>query len=422
MVAGDVPRFNHEDWPRLFRAGMIAVTDPKEPIMESYWQHHAIGPFPPLTGDHTCDVAIIGAGYTGSWLAYWLGGCGLKTVVLEQERPGFGASGRNGGLLLQGPAELLGAAAGKMGRDLALSLWQWTRHSFEWVKELDRKYDLDFHVTGSLYVGGGSDERPILEETVGLMNGGGVAARLIPREQQPYSIQRLGYDLGMWVPDDAMVHPLKLIAALLAEALAGGVQVHGSSAVKYFDGATLSGDQFNLKAEVVLVASNAYTPEWLPALTGHINPVRGQMLATEPLQPLDHRYPVYADHGFNYWHQRPDGRLLAGGFRHLDPAQEVGTDLVLHDAIQERLTRLVKDLAGPGATVADRWAGIMAMTEDHLPYVGMLTPRLGVAVGYSGHGSTVTPIAAKMLKDQLIAGTPVLPPLSVSRIAPGSQT
>lgn len=384
--------------------------------MKSFWQEYPAGEFVPLAGSHRAEVAIIGAGYTGSWLAYWLRKSGLNTVVLDSHEPGHGASGRNGGLLLQGSALLLGESARRLGRQTAVELWQRTRESFTWVNALDRQYDVDLTITGSLYVGGDPSERAVIEETASLYTEAGMRARLVPREQQPPSLQALGYDLGLWVPDDASVHPLKVIAALLTEASRHGVAIYSDSPVTGYEHNTLFGDRFTLQADRVLVCTNAFVPDWLPLIARHIVPVRGQVLATEPLAPLDHQYPVYADHGFNYWHQRGDGRLIAGGFRHLDLAGEHGTELVLHPAIQDRLTRLALDLAGPSVAIEQRWAGPMAMTFDHLPLVGMLNDRLGVALGYSGHGSTVAPLAAKMLRDALVDDTQIFPPLDVSRI------
>lgn len=393
--------------------------------MESFWQHHKIGPFPTLSGYHRCDIAIIGAGYTGSWLAYWLRNSGLKVMLLESQTPGFGASGRNGGLLLQGPAQLLAQSSESIGRVEALDLWQHTRETFSWVAELARRYPLDYHTTGSLYVGA-ADERALIESTVALMNQAGSTARVVLHQKLPPSLQRLGLDAAAWFPDDGTIHPLKLLEALLTEASLGGVAIFSRSPVSRVDAnsnqAILTGQNFTVHAAKVLVVTNAYVPEWLPAMAQHIHPVRGQILATEPTEPLDHHVPVYADHGFNYWHQREDGRIVAGGYRHLDLEGEVGTDLLLNPDIQNRLTDLVATLAGHPLLIHDRWAGIMAMSDDHLPYVGMLTGTIGVAIGYSGHGSTVTPIAAKMLRDQVIDGSPVFPPLSVARILNESDT
>lgn len=387
--------------------------------MKSFWQHESLAAVPALAGRHETDIAIVGGGYTGSWLAYWLKDSGLKVTVLESQRPGYGASGRNGGLLLQGPAQLLGEAASLLGQDAALEFLHWTRRTFEWVSALSNRHALDWHKTGSLYVGGDMDERPTLEETVRLMQESGIRALLVPHQEQPPSIQRLGYDLGAWFPDDGMIHPIRLIGALLTEARDHGVEIYQDTPVSEYEdsaqGVLLHGPNFTVRADRMVIATNAYSSEWVPWLEPLVEPVRGQMLASAPVIPLDHAYPVYADHGYNYWHQRADGRILMGGFRHLAAAEETGTDLSLHTAIQNRLTRLLFDLAGHPVPIADRWAGIMAMTPDHRPYIGSLTDRVWTALGYNGHGSTVAPVAARMVRDGLIDGTPVFAPYDVRR-------
>ncbi len=388
--------------------------------MESFWHHQSPGNFEVLRGPLIVDVLVIGAGYTGCWLAYWLRDSGLRVAVIDGQTPGYGASGRNGGLLLQGPAQLLSELSQVLGLDNARDIFRWTRRTFDWVQRLADQYDFDYRVTGSLYVGGDSTERDSVEKTVDLMKEVSIPARVVPRVEQPLSIQRLGYDLGAWFPDDGMMHPVKLMRALLAEAQAGGVRVyHKSRALSMEEephGARVVGSGFAINAERVVIATNAYTGEWLAPLKPFIQPVRGQVLATEPLPAIDHVYPVYADHGFNYWHQRPDGRLIVGGFRHLALDEEVGTDLVLHQPIQARLHQLAADLAGRPVTVTDRWAGTMAMTPDHRPLWGHWRGPIWIAVGYNGHGGTVAPVAARMVRDNLIDGTPVFAPYDVARI------
>ncbi len=388
--------------------------------MDSFWHHKSPGDFEVLQGVLDVDVLVVGAGYTGCWLAYWLRDSGLRVALIDSQQPGFGASGRNGGLLLQGPAQLLSEAGRLLGRQNALEIFQWTRRTFDWVQRLTERYDFDYHVTGSLYVGGDKTERAEISETVALMNDAGVPARLLEKPDQPPSIQRMGYDLAAWFPDDGMIHPLKLMGALLAEAQAGGIHVYrgspASSLEERAQGVRVSGPGFAVNAERVVIATNAYTGEWLAPLNHLIRPVRGQVLATEPLPRIDHAYPVYADHGFNYWHQRPDGRLIVGGFRHLALEEEVGTELVLNSRIQARLDRLTADLAGRHAAVTDRWAGIMAMTLDQRPLWGHWRGPIWTAIGYNGHGGTVAPAAARMIRDNIIDGTPVFAPYDAARI------
>lgn len=390
--------------------------------MQSYWQTLNQCSYAPLIGEHHTDVAIVGGGYTGSWLGYWLKDAGLRVSIIEGQFPGFGASGRNGGLLLQGPAQLLSEASAMMGKAQALRLLDWTRRTFEWLQPLRARYDLDFHQTGSLYLGGDAGERSGIEETVSLFRDSGILARVLLPRDQPHSLQNLGYDVAAWFPDDGMVHPLKLIHALLNEAQQQGVGIYSQSRVERWDqdakGHVLTGARFRVHASHVIIATNAYTPEWIPFFHNLIHPVRGQVLITEPVPPLDYSYPVYADHGFNYWHQRQEGMIVLGGFRHLAIEEEVGTDLVLHDRIQETLSEFMTKVAGRPIAITHRWAGIMGMTPDHLPYIGEIIKGLWIAGGYNGHGSTVAPIAAEMLKDAILEQKPIFPPFDVDRLRP----
>lgn len=389
--------------------------------MKSYWQLIDPPEAPALRESLDCDIAIVGAGYTGSWLAYWLRHSGRKIVVLEKEYPGFGASGRNGGLILQGPAELLGDAANDVGDEEALRWLSSTRLTFSWVAQLASHYDLDYRTTGSLYLGGDVGERPAIERTVALMQEANIAAKLLAPDDKPPSLKRLGYDLGAYFPDDGQIHPLKLIRALWEEARQAGIRVYGRSAVTGFDESDkgielMVADNRRVRCQTLVVASNAYTKEWFPDWPLPIIPTRGQMLASTPIDSLGYHYPVYADHGFNYWHQRDDGRILVGGLRHLAPDDEVGTELTLHPLIQARLTDLLATIAGKSIPIDHRWSGIMAMTPDHRPYVGALRPRVWVAVGYNGHGSSVTPVAAHMLAEALLYGQPILSSMDVERV------
>ena len=89
------------------------------------------------------------------------------------------------------------------------------------------------------------------------------------------------------------------------------------------------------------------------------SPVRGQMLCTTPQSPIFER-PIYADHGFDYWRQKPDGRIVLGGWRNLDPDSEVGYDETLHGDIQDSMTRFLRQFNGLASVqIETRWSGIM---------------------------------------------------------------
>jgi glycine/D-amino acid oxidase-like deaminating enzyme len=147
----------------------------------------------------------------------------------------------------------------------------------------------------------------------------------------------------------------------------------------------------DVDADVVVVATDGYPSGLLGELEGSIIPTRGQMLATEPLEDRVFECPHYGRHGFDYWQQTPDGRVLAGGFRDYAIDTEFTADELTTEPIQEALERFVADVVGRPVVVEHRWAGIFGLVLDFLPVVGPHPhdERVWIAGGYSGHGNVL---------------------------------
>jgi glycine/D-amino acid oxidase-like deaminating enzyme len=147
----------------------------------------------------------------------------------------------------------------------------------------------------------------------------------------------------------------------------------------------------DVDAEVVLVATDGYPSGLLGRLEGLIVPTRGQMIATEPLAERIFECPHYGRHGFDYWQQMPDGRILAGGFRDAALQDEFTAEEALTPQIQGALEAFVAELVGRPVAVTHRWAGIFGLVLDFLPVVGRVPgeERVWVAGGYSGHGNVL---------------------------------
>jgi gamma-glutamylputrescine oxidase len=131
------------------------------------------------------------------------------------------------------------------------------------------------------------------------------------------------------------------------------------------------------------------------------------VIATEPLEEAPYPRPHYARHGFDYWQQTPDNRLVLGGRRDASLETEFTNDETITDAIQRELTAFATELLGEEPTVEHRWPGIFGSTDDSLPLVGPVPGQDGVWVsaGYSGHGN-VMGLACGELVAQAILGTP----------------
>ncbi len=384
--------------------------------MISYWQE-ILRPLPSLVANMTVDVVVVGSGYTGLWTAELLSRRGLTVCILESEQPGWGASGRNGGLVIPGLAVLYPDVVKTVGAAIAETLYRRTVEAQALVREVAQgsTTSVDYAETGSLYLAADPKEWAQLQETKRLLDKIGIAAELIQHAQLPHSLKKPERPGGLFMEADGRVHPLKLIQWLIDRIIARGSFIFGNSRVLRIDestsGVLVTTSRASVAADHVIIATNARASSLYPPFADHIFPIRGQMLVTTPVAALDYAYPVYADWGYKYWHQRADGRLLIGGWRDLDIPGERGHTLQLNPTIQRALERFAEALVGKPVAIERRWAGTMAFTRDRLPWVGPVGLRTIIAAGFNGHGSTNTVMAAQLMAEVLLDGKNWIPAL-----------
>lgn len=376
--------------------------------MKPYWFSDKHLNFPVLEHDTKADVVVIGAGITGASVSYWLSDR-CKVVLLEGDAIASKASGRNAGFLLIGTSDHYNNAVRRYGHERAKAVWKITKQNHELLeKHIFAKYDCDHERCGSYLVAASEEEMQDTIGSVNMLRRDGFNCRLIERSEMNSILSSKVYAGAAYNANDGAINPVKLVEALVSMAGSSGTQIFERSAVKRI--ASQEGS-FRIKTEratvnssFVVMATNAYTPMLNDDLKGKIAPVRGQMLATNP---QDRRFEsvFYANHGYEYWRQTPDGRILAGGFRELDPEREKGYRMVTTRVIQRRLERLLADLS-LRFNVECRWSGIMAFSKDHLPIIGPLPggSNLLVSVGYSGHGLGFGFIAGRMISRMILEG------------------
>jgi glycine/D-amino acid oxidase-like deaminating enzyme len=183
-------------------------------------------------------------------------------------------------------------------------------------------------------------------------------------------------------PADGVLQPARCVRRLARLAIEAGAEIVERRRVD---------DHAELAADAVVVATDGYPSGLLGELEGLIVPTRGQVIATEPLAERLFEIPHYGRHGFDYWHQSEDGRLVAGGFRDVALEHEFTAEEDVTDDVQRSLERFVNDLVGRGLRVDYRWAGIFGLVPDFMPVVGLVPgrPETWVAGGYSGHGNVL---------------------------------
>ena len=344
-------------------------------MSESFWLSEPAEPIARVESGPGPDVVVVGGGVTGCSCALTLAEGGLRVRVHEARRVASGASGRNGGFALRGGAMSYAKARERFGPEAARAFWLLTERYVDRMEELAGDA---IRRVGSLRLAD-DEELADLRAEYEALHQDGLDAEWIEQLEAP--LDRL-YRAAIRHPGDGALHPARWVRRLAARAVAAGADFVEESRVDSLD---------EIDAEQVVIATDGYTSGLVPELDEAIRPVRGQVLATEPVGRMRFPCPHYARRGFDYWQQTPDTRLVLGGRRDKSLDFEFTNEEVVTDLIQGELTGFAAELLGEAPVVEHRWAGIFGATEDDLPLVGPVPGREGVwvAAGYSGHGNVL---------------------------------
>ncbi|GAB3594091.1 FAD-dependent oxidoreductase [Angustibacter peucedani] len=375
-------------------------------------------PRPPLDGDATADVCIIGAGYTGLWTAYYLSKRNpwLDVLVVEAESVGFGASGRNGGwcsaLLPQG----VSAMARRHGRDAALDMRRAMTATVGEVADVvaSEGIDCDLARGGTVVVARNEAQLARARAEVAhdqewdgvdgleLLDAGATRERVGVHDA-------LG---ATYTPHCARVHPARLVQGLADVVERRGVRIaEGTRVLRYGKGEVVT-DRGVVHAKQVVRATEAWTPT-LPGHARDVVPVYSLMIATEPLPQSfwdtaglaqgetfsEHRHVIV------YGQRTADDRLVFGGRG--APYHYGSTIQPEHDLeprVFEVLQHALVDLfpAARDAAITHRWGGPLGIARDwHASVRYDPTSGLASAGGYVGDGVATTNLAGRTLADLL---------------------
>ena len=367
------------------------------------------GPYPALKGAQRADVCVIGGGYTGLSAALHLAEQGMDVVLLEGQRLGFGASGRNGGQLGSGQRQEQDVLERWMGRDDARALWQVAEDANALLQDLIARHDIDCAY------------RP------GVVHAE-CHARDVPHNHAYASklADEYGYDRVEVLDRDAMralvgsplyhggsvdwgaghLHPLRLAFGLARAAETAGVRLHEGAEVHHIQHGTpaeIRTGQGHVRADHVVLAVNGYLTGLDRDQAARIAPINNFIVATEPLgdaaAAVLARDVAVADSKYvvNYFRLSEDGRLLFGGGESY--GMRFPRDIAA--TVRKPMRQVFPHLADVGIDYA--WGGTLGITTKRLPHFS--TPRANVwaAGGYSGHGVALATLAGRILA-QAVAG------------------
>ncbi|HEX4543290.1 MAG TPA: FAD-binding oxidoreductase [Candidatus Acidoferrum sp.] len=365
------------------------------------------------------DVAIVGGGFCGLSAARTLAKRGVSAVVLEAETFGWGASSRNGGMVLTGMKLPVPTLIKRYGREAVREMYAASLETIDCVEQIVReeKIDCDFSRCGHLEVACKQKHFDGYEESAALVQREfNHELRIIPKNELRGEIGSNIYFGGIVNETSASLNPARYVAGLALAAQRAGACLHEHTRVEKIEAQSVSGtrkflvktSKGTITAREVILASGAYTTEATPVLRKKIIPIGSYIIATEIL-PTDlarelsprNRMIYDSKHFLYYYRLTPDNRMLFGGRAAFFPETE-NTVRQSAEILRRGVVRVYPQLRD--TRVEYVWGGTLDFTLDVMPHAGKIDDMY-FAAGFAGHGvAAATWLGAKLAG--LICGEP----------------
>ncbi|AXI43011.1 FAD-binding oxidoreductase [Sulfitobacter sp. SK011] len=365
--------------------------------------------FAVLKGAVKADVCVVGGGYTGLSAALHLAEAGRDVVLIEAQRVGFGASGRNGGQLGSGQRVEQDGLEKMLGADHAKRLWQMGEDAKDLVKSLISKHGIDCHLKpGVAHTASNAGD-------LGHLHAYADHLRTLYGYDQIETLDHAALQSVCPSPDyvggtldmgAAHLHPLNYALGLARAASAAGVRIFETSPAHHIETGKktiVQTDAGRIEADHVILACNGYLGGLNRKVAARVMPINNFIAATEPLgdriKDVLPRDVAVADSRFvvNYFRLSHDGRLLFGG------GESYGYKFPADIAAKVRKPMSVIFPHLRDVKIDYSWGGTLGITLKRLPYVARVAPNVLSASGYSGHG-VGTATHAGMLMARAVQG------------------
>ncbi len=376
----------------------------------SYWASVAtpLAPFPPLKGDVAADICVVGAGFTGLSAALNLAEAGYKVVVIEAQRVGFGASGRNGGQVGSGQRVEQDDLEKMIGEDKARAQWEIAEASKDCVRGLIAKHGIDCDWRDGIIhaelkpknLHHSFDYAEFLQTRYGYD-----AISALDRDAIRQHIGTKAYCGGTLDTGAGHLNPQKYVLGLARAAQKAGVEIYeGSKAQGYSTGPrpVVKTESGSVSADFLVLAGNGYMGGLSKRVARRVMPINNFIVATEPLgedmaKSLIRDDVAVADSKFvvNYFKRSADHRMVFGGgesYGYRFPAD-------IAAKAQKPMLEIFPQLAG--AKIDYAWGGTLAITMNRMPNFARLAPNILSASGYSGHGVAMASLAGEILAETI---------------------
>ncbi|MBN9673009.1 NAD(P)/FAD-dependent oxidoreductase [Roseibium aggregatum] len=366
----------------------------------SLWRDTASSPElhpPALTGDETCDIAVVGGGYTGLHAALAFADLGLNVVLLEAGSPGQGASGRNGGVVSAKFRRSFGDLAKSHGLDVARRMHAIANGSVDHLLATLERFDLKdagFRQVGALKCAHSSrayhhasEEAAWLRDILGETN-----LKTLGRDAVAEETGTKGFVGGVLQENAGTIQPLSYLMGLWRALSVLGVPVFAETPVTDIrdtgTGVRIRTQAGEVHARKALLATNAFQVSGKAGqrIARGLVPFRSAIIATEKLPPdlyrklLKHERSYTETRRMMRWFRKSDGRILFGGRGALGHVEAPAA----FDRLEKAMRAIFPSL--DGMKVEYRWSGQVALSFDGLPIAGLVTDRIGYAGGFNGAG------------------------------------
>lgn len=369
--------------------------------------------YPALDADIDTDVCVVGGGFTGLSVALELAQRGVGVVLLEAQRIGWGASGRNGGQLIQGMAEVARFER-YLGADAAQRLWQLGVDCVALVRERIARYGIDCELRMGVFEAATKPRhldalQAFLDD--GLRRGYPHAMAFIGRDRVREVVNSDRYLGGVLDWGSGHLNPLKLcVGEARAAAALGAKLFENTPALRVRPGArvdihTATG---RVNAAQVVLAGNAYLGKLNRYLQGRVLSAGSYIVATEPLgrlaEELLPQNTAVCDQNvaLDYFRLTPDGRLLFGGLCNYSGREPRDIAASLRPGMERVFPQL------RGKHIDYQWGGHLGISLNRVPQIGRRPGNVYYAQGYSGHGLGTSHMAGKILADAICGDTQII--------------
>ncbi len=380
------------------------------PPAASLWAHTAAPAraLPSLPGDLQADVVIIGAGYTGLSAAHHIAKSGLQPVVLEANQPGWGASGRNGGVITAKFRLSFRDIDAAHGRSLARRMYEIAHESVDIVEELVS----EFGITAARLTRSGqvkaAHNPATLQAAIGEAEWmkremGDADVRILDANQLRDETGSRAFVGGVLNPGSGGIHPLNYLRGLVEGLYGRGVAIFQNTPVlslKRQNGSVIAETPFGaVRAKQAIIATNSYSD--LTPATRHMQrtliPFRSAIIATEPLprnlagrlMPTGRTYTETKR--MMRWFRMVDNRVVFGGRGAFGKQDSEAAFTALRNAMVGIFPELAE------VPVAFKWSGLVGMTLDSVPHIGRLDEQTLFSMGYNGAGVAMSSLMGRYL-------------------------